>query len=128
MTEEITPKRKRGAPPGNHNALKHGFYSRKFKHTDLAGLEEIKCLSLTEEITMMRVSIRRVVEQAGAITDPLQSVEMLRALAGAASSLARLVRAQALIHSPQDEISDSLNRALTEYWEGKDTSPWTGGN
>jgi hypothetical protein len=25
--------RKRGAPPGNHNAIKHGFYSKKFEES-----------------------------------------------------------------------------------------------
>jgi len=34
-----SPKRHRGGQPGNINALKHGFYTRRFSQTDLAGVE-----------------------------------------------------------------------------------------
>ena len=36
-----TPRRRRGAPPGNHNALKHGFYSHSFTRLEKERLTEI---------------------------------------------------------------------------------------
>jgi len=49
------------APKGNHNALKHGFYSRAFRQVDLNDLESIE-EGLKSEIAMMRVATRRVFE------------------------------------------------------------------
>ncbi len=55
-------RRKRGGQTGNLNALKHGFYSKHFKRSELDDLEEIG--DLQEEIQMMRVVIRRLLEAA----------------------------------------------------------------
>jgi hypothetical protein len=34
-------KKKRGAPPGNQNALKHGFYSRRFRNLEMGDLDVV---------------------------------------------------------------------------------------
>lgn len=59
--EEVS-KRKRGAPAGNINALKHGFYSKRFNTGELLDLDNITEGSISEEIAMMRVITRRVVD------------------------------------------------------------------
>ncbi len=62
LPEEATPSRKRGAPPGNINALKHGFYSQRFNSGELLDLLEIPDGSVKDEIDMLRVITRRVLE------------------------------------------------------------------
>lgn len=54
--------RKKGAQPGNINALKHGFYSRFFVDTELTDLESITP-DLTPEIAMLRVITRRLFDR-----------------------------------------------------------------
>lgn len=53
--------RPRGAPVGNLNALKHGFYSRAFLHKELADLDEDNS-GLEAEVKLTRVALRRVAE------------------------------------------------------------------
>jgi len=52
--------RSRGGQPGNANAVKHGFYSRKFRDLESQDLETALRDGLGDEIALMRVMIRRV--------------------------------------------------------------------
>jgi hypothetical protein len=83
------PRRLRGAPLNNLNALKHGFYARKFRPTDLVDLAESKFIGLNEEITMLRVFMRGVIEQSSSASTLSESIEVLRVLSLAAASLTR---------------------------------------
>jgi hypothetical protein len=49
--------RKVGAPPGNNNALKHGFYSHSFTRSDLKRLENNVQGELNDEEELIRVLI-----------------------------------------------------------------------
>jgi hypothetical protein len=63
MTEE-TPKKKTsrpGAPPGNHNALKHGFYSSHFSPDEINWLDNNLEGGLKSEQDLLRVLIRHTV-------------------------------------------------------------------
>jgi hypothetical protein len=44
------PKRSRGAQPGNTNALKHGFYSKRFSQLELTDLETALGDGLGDEV------------------------------------------------------------------------------
>jgi hypothetical protein len=88
------PRRLRGAPLNNLNALKHGFYARKFRQTDLVDLAESKFKGLNEEITMLRVFMRGVIEQSSSAISLSESIEVLRVLSLAAASLTRMARTQ----------------------------------
>ena len=59
---EETPKKSPGAPKGNTNALKHGFYSRSFRAVEQTELNEFDPASLQNEIELMRVFILRTAE------------------------------------------------------------------
>lgn len=80
--------RRRGAQPGNLNAIKHGFYSRRLHELQKEG-------GLENEIAMVRLLVRRVSELAA---DPeLDLTDLLKALdtlSSGADRLARLLRAQ----------------------------------
>ena len=56
-------RRKRGGQPGNTNALKHGFYTKNFSLAECQGLEATKEIVLADEITLLRVLIRRFSDQ-----------------------------------------------------------------
>jgi hypothetical protein len=60
MEEKI--KRKRGAPKGNRNSIKHGFYSKvfdeaeRFDFNDAVGIEGID-----EEIALLRLELKKAI-------------------------------------------------------------------
>ena len=54
--------RKRGAQPGNTNALRHGFYSRYLHQLELDDLDQIVSEDMDGEIALVRSLIRRTVE------------------------------------------------------------------
>jgi hypothetical protein len=57
-------KRKPGAPAGNTNALKHGFYSRRFRTQEAEDLSNLDpCASIEPEIQMIRVLTSRMWER-----------------------------------------------------------------
>jgi hypothetical protein len=111
------PKRGRGAPLGNTNNLRHGFYSRRFKPVELKGLEACEPINLKDEIELLRVYVRRVVEMAGDTQDLYTAIDILRALSFATSSLTRLIRAQHLIGEGADSVGEALIQALKEVKE-----------
>ena len=91
-THTPPPKRPRGAPPGNRNALKHGFYARKLKRSDLSGIETCDDAGLQDEIAMLRVFIRRVIELGKDVDTLPEAVSLLRVLCFASTSLTRLLQ------------------------------------
>ena len=102
------PRRRRGAPLHNLNALKHGFYARKYRLADLEDLAECNFKGLNEEMTMLRVFMRGVIEQAGSTpysaSSLAESIEVLRVLAMAAASLTRMARTQKFLDGNGNQI------------------------
>ena len=88
------PRRLRGAPLDNLNALKHGFYARKFRQADLVDLADTQFKGLNEEMNMLRVHMRTIIEQSANAANLLEYLETLRVLSLAATSLARLAKTQ----------------------------------
>jgi hypothetical protein len=91
MTDPTPEKNKGGAPLGNRNALKHGFYSRKFSTKELRDLT-INNGELDDEVKLLRVYIRRVADQANSFTSLEQGMEFLRALSLATYTISRLLK------------------------------------
>jgi hypothetical protein len=58
------PSRRGGAPRGNRNALKHGFYARSFTPSDKIDLATYKFKGLQDEIAALRLLNRRAIAQA----------------------------------------------------------------
>jgi len=106
-------KRKPGAQPGNVNAWKHGFYSRRFKALELCDLDSILQNNLDDEIALLRVMIRRVFEIADTSAESLEDWESALSTLGAASTrLAGLVRVQYLSSGKSQNIEDLLAEAI----------------
>ena len=92
-----SPCRRGGAPFGNTNALKHGFYSSRFRKSEIADLEATNFTALLDEIAMLRVCIRRMMEWSGSINNFPDALSFMRVMALATASLSRLVRTQEAI-------------------------------
>jgi len=103
--------RKRGAPFGNRNALKHGYYSRQNPPTTT------ELFSLTAEIELLRHFIHHILDLGQDTTTLPEAESLLRSLSLASATLARLVRTQHIISPPKsrdDELSSALEEALQE--------------
>jgi len=107
--------RKPGGQPGNVNAWKHGFYSRRFKALELSDLETLLCNNLDDEIMLLRVMIRRVFEAADCEAETLEEWEQALSTLGAASTrLSGLIRVQHLSSDKSQSIEDLLSEAIGE--------------
>ena len=107
-------KKKRGAQPGNLNALKHGFYSRQFQERELMDLEEIDAEGLDNEIAMLRVMMRRLMERVNHCEDLEQLNAVVGTLGMASSRLASMLRTESFLDKKpgiEDEISRGLHEA-----------------
>jgi hypothetical protein len=87
------PPRLPGAQPGNSNALKHGFYTRRFNKHDLSGVENTNIKGLTEEIALIRVFTRRLVEACDPSADVYDLAGILRSICLASDTITRIIRA-----------------------------------
>jgi len=77
-------KGKRGAPKGNQNARKHGFYSKVFDEAERLDFEMATGVDgIDDEIALLRVKIKSLLER-----DP----ENIKLIMQATNTLARLVR------------------------------------
>ena len=102
-----TVKRKRGAPPGNKNALKHGFYAKSLTEAERLELEAARTIEgIDDEIALLRVKIQFLVEN-----DP----ENIQLLLDATGTLARMVRIRYRL-TPKEEhtLKESITKVLTD--------------
>lgn len=125
-TQTEKPKRRRGAPLGNSNALRHGFYSRQFKRFVQRDLDGHEFEGLTDEITMLRVVLRQIFEDVSLAKDPLSRLEAFRVVSLGCSSLSRLVRTQHIISPEGSDLDAALSEAIhivRDEWRNKPSDP-----
>ena len=107
-------KKRRGAPDGNWNAFKHGFYSRRFKPLEISDLDTALGDGLEDEIALLRVIIRRVFEYAD--EDDKQTLDQwsrtLNTLGAASTRLAALIRTQQVVSGGGSSVLDLLSEAI----------------
>jgi hypothetical protein len=97
MTSAPPPKRKRGAPKGNLNALRHGIYSDQLRRADLAALQGIDPTSLKDEIAVLRVVARRLVELIKNSESAAELANLIHNLTAVTNSLGRLIRVYSIV-------------------------------
>lgn len=110
-------KRKGGAQPGNLNALKHGFYSRRFREQDSTDLEVFaSAQGFQDEIKLLKVMIRRVFEIAeDEGEDTLDNwIKALSACGAAMARQASLLRSQAKTGGDSDDVASAISQAIGE--------------
>jgi hypothetical protein len=107
-----------GAQLGNMNALKHGFYTRRIKKRDLSGVEDTNIKGLAEEIALIRIFTRRLVETCDPTADIYELAGILRTICLATSAITRIIKAQAfLVNDPNDfyrDIDEALRQVRIE--------------
>jgi hypothetical protein len=109
---ETTLRRKRGGQPGNTNALKHGFYSRQFRALELQDLDVLG-RNLESEISLLRVTMRRVLELADFDAGDLEvAIDIMNALGCGAVRVSTLMKAQAILVGDEDQVMKMLSSAL----------------
>jgi hypothetical protein len=126
----IKPTRPRGAQPGNSNALKHGFYTRRFKRQHLDGVEAASLKDLVEEIALIRIFTRRLVETCDPSADVYDLAGILRAICLASATITRIIKVQSLLGSNSNQWSEAIDIAIRElgqelgiYDSGTPSSP-----
>lgn len=109
--------RRRGAPLGNNNAIKHGFYSRQFKKADLDALAASNSSGLKDEIAMLRLFIGRVVALGVDVDNLPEAISLLRVLCLATAGMSRLLKTEYLISGKANELNTALDEALLKAME-----------
>ena len=102
MSLEIPPKKKRGAPPGNTNALKHGYYSPRFGPPSRRHPQNIDPTGVADQIDLLRVYIFHIQELSEQINNVRDQAGLLNALTLAMASLIRLLRLQRILPGDMD--------------------------
>jgi hypothetical protein len=113
-TSAVLSKRHHGGQPGNINALKHGFYTRRFNQSDLAGVESIDYNGLMDEIAIIRLYARRLIELDDQSSDISQVANILRILCLASLTITRLVKTSQFLQLHGNTEATDLHKALQE--------------
>jgi len=100
-------KRKRGAPKGNQNARRHGFYSKVLEEADQLDFELASGVEgIDDEIALLRVKIKSILEK-----DP----ENVRLIMQATNALARLVKTRYNITKEQKKgLKEAIGNVLRD--------------
>jgi len=98
---------KRGAPKGNQNARKHGFYSRALTEAEKLEMEEASYVEgIDDEIALLRIKLRDLVKN-----EP----DRIDLHLEAANTIARLVRTRYQISKEQkNSLKEAITKVLTE--------------
>jgi hypothetical protein len=100
-------KRKRGAPKGNQNARKHGFYSKVLDEAEQFDFELATDVNgIDDEIALLRVKIKSVLEK-----DP----ENIKLIMQATNTLAGLVKTRYKISREQRKgLKEAISNVLRD--------------
>jgi hypothetical protein len=98
---------KRGAPKGNQNARKHGFYSRALTEAEKVELEEASLVEgIDQEIAFLRMKLKELAER-----EP----ERIDLHLEAANTIARLVRTRYQISKDQKRsLKEAIQKVLSD--------------
>ena len=106
--------RPRGGQPHNTNALKHGFYSRHFRKRDLQDLDTYQFDGLTDEATLLRIFMRRVIEAAVKDSDTYNPLAVLRLICLGSATLTRMLKVHVEVFDPLSESDKLLDEVLAD--------------
>ena len=100
-------KRKRGAPKGNQNARKHGFYSKVLDEAERLDFELASGVDgIDDEIALLRVKIKSILEH-----DP----ENIKLIMRVTNTLERLVRTRYNISKEQKKgLKEAIGNVLRD--------------
>ena len=106
--------RRRGAPIGNFNGFKHGFYSTRTKKRDPSAEDATILKSLADEIALIRLFTQRLVESCQPAADHSELTETLRILCLASTTITRILRVHYLITDTEEILDQDIKAAMLE--------------
>lgn len=89
------PRRGKGAPIGNKNAIRHGFYARNLSSVSPAKFDETELRNLMGEVAMLKDYMYLLYNKNVESNDPIVINETLKALSMAGMAVSRLL----LVHN-----------------------------
>jgi hypothetical protein len=101
----MTPNRKRSAPLGNKNALKHALYARHYSAETKGVLRNWDVKDYISEVHLLRFGLDKIAEILTMKDVPvMETVAMVNALARASRSISTLVSRHMLLNTHDDPI------------------------
>ena len=116
--EIIKPKGKRGAPNGNRNAVRHGFYAKNLGLSSPAKLDEYEMRNLFGEVAMLKDYMYILYNRNVESRDSAVLAETLRALSLAGMALSRLL----LVHNQVRIVRSSPTSSLQDLLDDMDAA------
>jgi len=117
-SEASQPRRKRGAPIGNTNALKHGFYSRDIRKIESGDLDALTPEGLADEVVLLRIVLRRLFTHASSTPDEKLMISDFKSLSVISMHLATVLSKHRSLtgeESPFTQmLSNQINKAFDE--------------
>lgn len=107
-------KRKRGAPVGNLNALKHGRYTRETRARKPASVSRARFEDIDDHISHIRAFMRHIYDLGADTQDLDQSLRLLNTYTLSAIALLRLINLREKSFSPDPAIAN-LESALLPF-------------
>jgi ribosomal 50S subunit-associated protein YjgA (DUF615 family) len=104
----------RGAPRGNLNALKHGYYSRAFRQLERADLDNLD-ETLKSEINALRVIGRRIMAELKSSNISQETLlTYIDTMLKITLSIARIYNTQSIVETRRREEQNPLTNILKE--------------
>jgi hypothetical protein len=121
---------RRGAPNGNRNAWKHGFYSSTFHEHEHQLFAESPGVDLTAEIALLRIANLRTMQALDSSPADFEAeLSALRALTLSIRSITTLIRTRSLALElgglSLDDLTQTLQDALHDDPSSGDDQPLT---
>ena len=110
----IVAKGKRGAPNGNKNALRHGFYARNLGIASPSKLDEFEMRNLMGEVAMLKDYMYILYNRNLESSDSAVLAETLRALSLAGMALSRLLIVHTQVRITRNSSDSSLQSLFTD--------------
>jgi hypothetical protein len=94
------------------NAIKHGFYSKHIQKNELKDLEKIG--DIQEEIQMVRVVIRRLLEAASKCKEVEELSNLLNTLGLVSTRVAGLMKTRKFLCQGKNGMEETINQAFDD--------------
>lgn len=94
-----------------------GFYEFMYSKSEINDLNKNLFADLISEINLLRVMIRRAVDQANKVENLEESLSALNALGLAGIRLARLLEVQSKLSQAPSHVMDAITQAILEMGE-----------
>ncbi len=106
--------RKPGAQPGNKNAEKHGFYSKRFDADETRRLQAADRFSVEDELDLLRVYVDRISKLTPLDTLSEDDLKALNTLSLLTQSISTMIRTHFLTKGKGGMVEATILEALEE--------------